>query len=339
MEENGYLPSIGELIARLGADLCYNGSRSVKNGKGVETDATESTSSESVPLPGGICSGPSHGRQCTWLHDSEIILPEVGALTAGTWIYQNPGWIHQPFKIFLAPSGTALIGFLANQLAWPYAAKAFVGVLVMLGWLRVVHSTLAPSFATGLLPLIVNATHWSFMLAICVLTGCLMVGTYLQRQYPTTAAPRATTLTQMGWFAGLVAVWVGTVAVVGLPQMAAVPPVLVVFFEVLQRPTYAGTMAVRHWLALVGAASLGMGVHLLVASWLLSTVITLPLVYGLLAGLRLKLPAAYAFPLLALVLPVEMFRLLPVTAALAASFFLGAVVILKRQPVTAVEND
>ncbi|MDT6980021.1 hypothetical protein [Levilactobacillus zymae] len=275
----------------------------------------------------------------TWLHDSEIILPEVGALTAGTWIYQNPGWIHQPFKIFLAPSGTALIGFLANQLAWPYAAKVLVGLLVMLGWLRVVHSTLAPSFATGLLPLIVNATHWSFMLAICVLTGCLMLGTYCQRQYPKALAPRPTTVTQMSWFAGLVTVWIGTVALVGLPQMAAVPPVLVVFFEVLQRPTYPGALAMRHWLALVGAASLGVGIHLVIASWLLSTVIALPLVYGLLAGLRLKLPAAYAFPLLALVLPANMFRMLPVTAVLAAGFFLGAVVILKRQPVTVMEND
>ncbi|GEO68927.1 hypothetical protein [Levilactobacillus acidifarinae] len=274
----------------------------------------------------------------TWLHDSEVILPEVGALTAGTWIYQNPGWIHQPFKVFLAPSGTALIGFLANQLTWPYAAKVLVGLFVMLGWLRVVHSTLAPSFATGLLPLIVNATHWSFMIAICVLTGCLMVGTYLQRQYSGTPVPPAVTLRQMGWFAGLVTVWIGTVWGVGLPQMAAVPPVLVVFFEVLQMPTYTGQLAVRHWLALVGAASLGVGIHLLISSWLLTTLLTLPLVFLLLSGLRLKLPAAYAFPLLALVLPTNMFRSLPVTAALAAGFFLGALVILKRQSVTVVEN-
>lgn len=275
----------------------------------------------------------------TWLHDSEIILPEVGALTAGTWIYQNSGWIHSPFKIFLAPSGTALIGFLANQLAWPYAAKVLVGLLVMLVWLRLVHSTLAPSFATGLLPLIVNATHWSFMIAICLFTGILMLGAYGQRQFKRTQAPTPVTLKQMGAFSGLVTLWIGGVWAVGLPQMAAVPPVLVVFFEVLQRPSYEKGLAGRHFLALVGAASLGVGVHLLIGSWLLVTVITLPLVFLWLAVLRLKLPAAYAFPLLALVLPPEMFQLLPVTATLAAGFFLGAVVWLKRPAATVVEND
>lgn len=277
----------------------------------------------------------------TYLNNSEVILPEVGALTAGTWIYQNPDWIHQPFKVFWAPSGTALIGFLANQLAWPYAAKVLLGLLGMLIWLRLVHSTLAPSFATGLLPLIVNATHWSFMVAICLLTGGLMLGTYLQRQYPHTQPVRATTTGQMGLFALLVAIWIGGVWVAGVPQMAAVPPVLVVFYETLQKPTYDFHLAIRQFIALVGAASLGVGIHLVVASWFLTTLIAQPLVFILLGLLRLKLPAAYAFPLLALVLPASMFHLLPLTAFLAAAFFLGAVFLLKRNrsAVTVTENN
>jgi len=32
----------------------------------------------------------------TWLHDYEIILPEIGALTAGTWVYHKQDWIRQP---------------------------------------------------------------------------------------------------------------------------------------------------------------------------------------------------------------------------------------------------
>jgi hypothetical protein len=68
----------------------------------------------------------------TILNDMEIILPEIGALTAGTWIYQNGGWINQPFKIFLAPSGTAIIGFLVNMLSISYAQKVLLGLLLML---------------------------------------------------------------------------------------------------------------------------------------------------------------------------------------------------------------
>lgn len=94
-----------------------------------------------------------------FLHDQEIILPEIAALTAGMWIYHNPRWLHQPYKIFLAPSGTAVIGFLINQLPVNYPIKislTLVGILVLLRELR---SPLAPAFATGLLPIIVNATH------------------------------------------------------------------------------------------------------------------------------------------------------------------------------------
>ena len=29
-----------------------------------------------------------------FLHDQEIILPEIAALTAGMWIYHNPRWLH-----------------------------------------------------------------------------------------------------------------------------------------------------------------------------------------------------------------------------------------------------
>ncbi|KLD59765.1 hypothetical protein WP50_15710 [Lactiplantibacillus plantarum] len=48
----------------------------------------------------------------TLQHDAEIILPEIGALTAGTWVYRKTAWTRQPLKLFLVPSGTAIIGFL-----------------------------------------------------------------------------------------------------------------------------------------------------------------------------------------------------------------------------------
>jgi hypothetical protein len=131
-------------------------------------------------------------------------------------------------------------------------------------------------------------------------------------------------------FSCLVLLWVSIVWFVGQPQMAAIPPVIVVFFEATQQPDYSVKLAVKQWAALTAAATIGVGVHLLVASWLLTTVLTMPLVYLLLLGLRLKLPAAYAFPLLALVLPTEMFDKLPLSAALAAAFFLGALLAYQR---------
>lgn len=89
-------------------------------------------------------------------------------------------------------------------------------------------------------------------------------------------------------------------------------------------------MATKHFIALVGAASIGVAVHLIFASWLISTIIVLPLVFVLLQLLKINLPAAFAFPLPALVLPSNMFHMLPVTAIIATIFFLGTIVLLKK---------
>ncbi|CAJ1196004.1 hypothetical protein CPEBRM1_ABPJDJAI_01724 [Companilactobacillus paralimentarius] len=276
----------------------------------------------------------------TLLNDMEIILPEIGALTAGTWIYQNDGWINQPLKIFLAPSGTAIIGFLINQLTIGYAQKVILGLLLMLVLLRVLHSNLAPSFATGLLPIIINATHWSFIVAILLFTLALTVGVFIQGSYKETTSSSIIKKHHMLIFAIMALIWVGAVWFFGFSQMAAIPPVMVVFFEVLQKPQYSWKMAVKHFIALVGAASIGVLVHTFISSWLISAVIALPLVFVLLQLLKIKLPAAFAFPLLALVLPTSMFHMLPLTAVLATTFFLGSIVILKKYISSLkVEND
>ncbi|AVK64332.1 hypothetical protein C5Z26_09485 [Lactobacillus sp. CBA3606] len=259
----------------------------------------------------------------TWLNDYEVILPEIAALTTGMWIYHNPTWLRQPYKIFLVPSGTAVIGFFINQLALTYPEKVLVALALMLLLLSVLRSTLAPAFATGLLPIIVNATHWSFIVAIFLFTLILMVGVLIRGLHQGLGKGSGSSYQTIFIFMGAVIVWTSAVWLVGQPQLAAMPPVLVVFFEVLQQPTYSGKMASKQIIALAGAATIGVLVHLLFSAWLVTTLISLPLVFGLLQLLHLKLPAAYAFPLLGLVLPTNMFRALPLTALLAASFFLG----------------
>ncbi|MFC6261820.1 hypothetical protein [Levilactobacillus fujinensis] len=278
----------------------------------------------------------------SWLNDDELILPEIAALTTGMWIYQNQTWIRQPIKIFLAPSGTAIIGFLVNKIAINYPEKVLVTLILILVLLRVLHSTLAPAFATGLLPIIINATHWSFILAIFLFTALLMIGVLIQGHYKGLPVGQPLRFSHMLGFSLTALAWAITVWACGYPQMAGIPPVLVVFFEVSQMPNYTLKTAIKHVIALGGAATIGVLVHLLLASWLLTTLISLPVVFVLLQLLRIKLPAAYAFPLLALVLPTSMFYRLPLSAFLAATFFLGSTVIYRqlqtRLQVTAEHN-
>ncbi|MEB2494995.1 hypothetical protein SOP93_28405, partial [Peribacillus frigoritolerans] len=110
------------------------------------------------------------------LNDPEVILPEIAAMAIALWAYREPGWLRQPEKIFIAPSITAVIGFMVNQMDIAYLGKVSLTLVFMMLFLRVIQSNLAPSIATGLLPLVTNATEWSFVIAVCALTFILMVG-------------------------------------------------------------------------------------------------------------------------------------------------------------------
>ncbi|SPS07174.1 hypothetical protein [Latilactobacillus sakei] len=260
----------------------------------------------------------------TILNDAEIILPEIAALTTGLWIYHEPGWLNQPAKIFWLPSITAIVGFGINRLSLSYSLKIGLLLLIMIVLLCLFRSTLAPSFATGLLPIIVNATKVSFIIAILSFTFILMLVVILRKlnqQHPHHAAINYRVMLV---FLGISLLWVLVVSLLDRPQMAAIPPVLVVFFEILQKPMYPGKMAIKQIVALTGAATIGVVAYIFIDSRLLVTLIALPLVWLLLYLLQVRIPAAYAFPLLAVILPQPMFHVLPFVTFLATCYFFGA---------------
>lgn len=264
------------------------------------------------------------------LNDAEIILPEIAALTTGLWIYHEPGWLNQPAKIFWLPSITAIIGFGINHLPYQYSIKISLLLLIMVLLLCLFRSTLAPSFATGLLPIIVNATKPSFIIAILGFTFTLMLVVRLRKLHLKHPYHATINYRVMLVFLIIALLWVLVVSLLGRPQMAAIPPVLVVFFEILQKPVYPGQMAVKQIIALTGAATIGFVAYNLLDSRLLVTLIALPLVWGLLYLLQIRVPAAYAFPLLAIILPRQMFQSLPLVTLLAAGYFFGAAYLYQK---------
>ncbi|MHC9537366.1 hypothetical protein ACVQ8P_06210 [Dellaglioa sp. BT-FLS60] len=259
----------------------------------------------------------------TVLHDSEVILPEIGALTVGLWIYKEQNWVNEPKKIFFIPSLTALIGFGLNRLLLPYSFKILMLLLLMVILLIVAKSVLAPAFATGLLPIIVNATHYSFMISILIFTFILMVVVRLRGISPKVAVKPVINKLNMFIFLMLAVIWVLIVTILGHPQMAAIPPVFVVFFEVLQKPMYPGKMAIKQIIALTAVAALSVVAYTYIESRLIVILIMLPIVFIILQLLKVKIPAAYAFPLLAVILPYAMFQSLPLATFFASCYFFG----------------
>lgn len=257
------------------------------------------------------------------LHDSEIILPEIAALTVGLWIYHEANWLDRSFNLFLLPSVTAIIGFGINLLEISYTIKICLMIAIIVFLLVVTRSALAPSLATGLLPIIVNASKYSFIIAIVVFAFIEMIvvkGRKLDQNYA-----KKTKLNYRAMLLFLVSslIWVSIVTLAGKPLMAAIPPVFVVFFETLQKPMYSAEMALKQIAALTLSALIGVLACTVIDSNVVVALITLPLVFGVLHLLKVKIPAAYAFPLLAMIVPPAVFSGLPLSALIASSYFLG----------------
>ncbi|MCF6515596.1 hypothetical protein GSH19_05440 [Lactobacillus sp. S2-2] len=266
----------------------------------------------------------------TLFKDIEIILPEIAALTTGIFIYQDSNWICEPTKIFLAPSITAIVGFLINLLSMNYVSKILLVLLFVIIFLKLLSCALAPSFATGLLPIIVNANHVSFIVATLSFTFILMISVHIRGSHRKLHKGSAMLYRNMAVYTGLILIWALVVIVFQVPQMIGIPPVLVVLYEVLQKPKYHFNLAIKQIIALTGSATIGFLVYLNFKSWLIISLVSLPLVFLLLQLIKVKVPAAYAFPILAIVLPKSMLMILPVSSFLASSFFLISVVCYRK---------
>ncbi len=264
------------------------------------------------------------------LKDHEIILPEIAAMVIGMWVYREPGWIRQPSKIFLVPSITAAIGFMVNQLPISYIGKLGLTLLLVMIFLRTIQSNLAPAIATGFLPVVINANEWIFLISAFIFTFILMLGVRVFRLNNGLEKKDKIQYKYMLVFSVLISVWMGLLWLVGYPQLAAIPPILVVVYEMLQKPMYNGKMAFKQGVVLTLSATVGTLLYFAIDSWILVTLLDIILILILLRIVGLRMPAAYAFPLLPLVFPANIVAMLPLGTLITCVFLLAAVVTFKK---------
>ncbi|MED1490645.1 MULTISPECIES: hypothetical protein [Bacillaceae] len=263
------------------------------------------------------------------LKDHENILPEVAAMAIAMWVWRDAGWIRQPSKIFLAPSITALIGFVVNQLPISYLGKVILTLILMMLFLRIIQSNLGPSIATGLLPVVTNATEWSFVISVFILTFLLMLGVLIFGLHKGLEKKVKIQYKYMVVFLVLIFVWIALCSIVGY-QLAVIPPILVVVFESLQKPMYNGKMAFKQGLVLTISATIGTLLYFSIDSWILATFLDMILMLILLYIVGIRVPAVYAFPLLPFVFPDEIVAKLPLGSFITCIFLLSAVLAYKK---------
>lgn len=261
--------------------------------------------------------------------DAEIILPEIAAMAVALWVWRGKGWMRQPEKIFILPSVTALIGFGINLIEISYISKIIIVLVLMLIVMQLLQYSLAPALATGLLPIVTNATHFSFLAAIFVTTFMLMLGVYLFKLNEGVSREAPLKHKYMLIYLLLHLVWIGIVVLAGYPQMAIIPPVTVVVYETLHMPMYMRKMALKQIAVLTLSAVIGTVLFMALDNWLLIVALDMALIYGLLCLFQARIPAAYAFLLLPFVFPAQFLPQLPYAAAVVSVFFFSVVLAYK----------
>jgi hypothetical protein len=262
------------------------------------------------------------------LKDPEIILPEIAAMAVAMWVYREAGWIRQPSKIFLAPSFTAVIGFLVNQLHIAQVGKVILTLILMMLFLRIIRSNLGPSIATGLIPVVTDANEWSFLISVFVFTFILMLGVLIFGLKGIEKKVDIQYKYKLVYLA-IVLAWIGLCSLFGY-ELIAIPPILVVVYEILQKPMYSGKMAFKQGLVLTISATVGTLLYFAIDSWILVTLLDLILMYILLQIVGIRLPAVYAFPLLPFIFPDHLIAKLPLGSLVTCVFLFAAVLAYKK---------
>ncbi|UHA76156.1 hypothetical protein [Paenibacillus sp. 481] len=259
------------------------------------------------------------------LNDREIILPEIAAMAIAIWVYREAGWVRRPAIIFVAPSATAAIGFAVNQLHLAYLGKVSLTLVLMMLFLRLIQSNFAPSIATGLLPLVTNATEWTFMASVCIFSFILMLGVLVFRFNKGLEKRVNIEYKYMLVFLVLNFAWMGLCIIAGYPQLSVIPPILVVVYESLQKPMYSRKMAIKQCLVLTVSATVGTMLYFTIPWGIVVALLDMLLMLILLHIVGIRVPAVYAFPLLPFVFPKEIAVMLPISALLASVFLFGSV--------------
>lgn len=261
----------------------------------------------------------------------EIILPEIAALAIGCLVYQNPIWLSQPLHIFLLPSITAVLGFLVNMLDIGLAQKLILILALMMLVLKLFKSFLAPALATGLLPVITNATSYSFIVSILLLTSALALYLILAGSKEKTNCGLKQKNSKEGLFYMLfVAVWILICDQEKWMFMAAIPPVIVTGYEAVHKEAYEASIFKKQVICMFLASFVGIQALHFLDNLLLAVLVDIAAVSLILRIFKCRLPPAYAMAILPMVLYNASYAYFYFQVLLMSIIILGAVWLYKN---------
>lgn len=273
--------------------------------------------------------------------EKEIILPELAALSVGCFLYKKNTWTAKPLHLFLLPSVTALIGFFVNNLELNIASKIVLVIIVMLSLLYSIKSSLAPAIATGLLPIVTNCNSYIFLFSIIlfmVLLAILVAAFFKPEASGVLIAEQPKPLPAILLFSAVLIIWVLICSAFGIMQIAALPPIIVLAYEHLDKKMFSFVMLYKMVAVLVLAAFIGAQSFLFLDNYLLASIINLILVTIILQRAKMKMPPAYAMAMLPMILPSYSPVYFTLGTAAAAVFLFGTIYILINKTTVKLSN-
>lgn len=261
----------------------------------------------------------------------EIILPEIAALAIGCLVYQNPIWLSRPLHIFLLPSITALLGFLVNMLAIGYAYKLVLILALMLLVLRIFKSSLAPALATGLLPVITNATSYSFIISILLLTSALsLYVVFSNTEEKNSSVPKQENSRDGIFYMVFIALWILICNQEKWMFMAALPPVIVTGYEAAHKKVYDMVNLKKQVVCLFLASFVGIQALHFFDNLVLAALADIVAVALILKIFKFRLPPAYAMAILPMILNDVSYTYFYFQVLLMSIIIFGAVYLYKN---------
>lgn len=260
----------------------------------------------------------------------EIILPEIAALAIGCLVYQNPIWLSKPLYIFLLPSITAVLGFLVNMLNVGLTQKLVLILFLMFLVLKFFKSFLAPALATGLLPVITNATSYSFIISILVLTSVLSLFLILADKKEKTNCQSKEQNSRDGMIYILfIALWIVICDYEKWMFMAALPPVIVIGYEAVHKEVYDGVTFRKQVVCLFLSAFIGIQALHFLDNLIIVVLIDMFAVSLVLRIFKCRLPPAYAMAILPMVLYNASYNYFYFQVLLMSVIIFGAIYLYK----------
>ncbi len=262
--------------------------------------------------------------------DNEIILPEIAAMAVALFAFREQSWMKQPSKIFILPSLTAIIGYGINYLEVSYLMKLVLVLSLMLLLMRMFTYSLAPAFATGFLPIVTNAKSLSFIASILITTFLLMAIVWILKLNKTAERKSSVSNRKMVVYFFIMTLWMLIARLCGHEQLAIIPPIAVVVYESLHMKMYNIKIAVKQTAILFISASIGVIIYIYLENHIIAAILDLLCMMVLLKLFKMKVPAVYAFPFLAFVLPKDAIPVLPLASLCMSIFSLGAVLAYRK---------